>query len=99
MKTLNEVIKALEELGDFVAECNYCSAEYCNKSYEFDKCYSGEALHYLKAFRDAKNTLEREKDRYREAVKNCEEAENKYKMLSGKLEGFPTADVRKNLRY
>jgi hypothetical protein len=38
-----------------------------------------DALHYLKAFRDAKDALEREKDRYAEAVKNCERAENIYK--------------------
>lgn len=40
--------------------------------------------------------LQAEIARYMDAVKSCEQAENKYKMLSGKLEGFPTAD---NLNY
>ena len=44
-----------------------------------------DALHYLKAFRYAKDTLELEKDRYREAVRNCEEAELKYRKLAQSL--------------
>ncbi len=68
MKTLNEVIKTLEDCevrGGF-----------------FDWKYGiSDALHYLEAFRDAKDALEAEKDRYAEAVRNCELAENKYRQL------------------
>lgn len=67
MRTLNEVIEAIE---------------VCRDSYVAGKIIKSDALHYLKAFRDAKDTLEREKDRYAEAVKNCERAENKYKKLT-----------------
>lgn len=44
-----------------------------------------DALHYLKAFRDAKDTLEAEKDRYSEAVRNCEQAENKFRKMEDEL--------------
>ena len=64
MKTLDEVIKALEELGDFVAECNYCSAEYCNESYEFDKCFAGDALHYLREYQKEKTILKDSKEHW-----------------------------------
>ena len=40
--------------------------------------WEADALHYLKVFRDAKATLEFEKDNYRKAVDNCEKAELKY---------------------
>lgn len=105
MKTLDEVIKALEDLGEFVAECNYCSAEYCNESYAGDKCYLGEALNYLREYRmqlddivAKRKKLEAEIDRYQEAVRNCEEAENKYRMLKGELEGFPS-NMKMNIRW
>ena len=58
MKTLDEVISALEENGDFVAECSYCSANYCDKSYRMAKCYTGDALYYLKEYQKKKKTLE-----------------------------------------
>lgn len=93
MKTLDEVIEAQERCATY-PNCHFCflhAGPVCE--------WIQDALHYLKAFRDAKDALEAEKDRYAEAVKNCEEAENKYKMLSGKLDGFPTADIRKMLRY
>ena len=102
MKTLDEVITGLEVCsnGQGCENCPY--AVYDEDGFEqYLDCekMNTDALHYLKALRYAKTTLEAEKERYQEAVKNCEEAENKYKMLSGKLDGFPTADVRKNLRY
>ena len=50
-----------------------------------DEGLFADALHYLKAFRYAKDTLELEKDRYREAVRNCEEAELKYRKLAQSL--------------
>ena len=62
MKTLDEVIAMIERHMHL-----YCAAQY-----------DGPCLYYLKEYRDAKDTLEREKDRYQEAVKNCEEAVNKY---------------------
>ena len=38
-----------------------------------------DALFYLRAFRDAENAVEEEKKRYQEAIKNCEQTENKYR--------------------
>lgn len=34
----------------------------------------------------------------KDAVKRCEEAENKYRMLKGELEGFPS-NTRMNIRW
>ena len=73
MKTLDEVIKALDNDCKKCGECPYVEEKHCRIEIGHD------ALHYLIAFRDAKDTLEREKDRYAEAVKNCERAENIYK--------------------
>ena len=92
MKTLDEVIKACEETVSDV-----------DRGVDIEGCFLGatetrDALHYLRAFRDAKDTLEREKYRYQEAVKNCEEAENKYRTLKGELEGFPST-TRMNIRW
>lgn len=85
MKTLEDIIEALENC--LIDPCPDCTM-YINGECQKDKY----ALKYLKEY-------QAQKDNYQEAVKNCEEAENKYKMLSGKLEGFPTADISKNLRY
>ena len=81
MKTLDEVIKAYEicmSCTDDDDDCKGCP--YADDGEP--KCYGADkkdALHYLKAFRDAKYALEAEKDRYAEAVRNCERAENKYR--------------------
>ena len=81
MKTLDEVIDAMERCSKpHYFDCTGCP-------YEDDEAETGcwsddrdvDVLHYLRAFRDAKDTLEAEKDRYQEAVRNCEEAENKYR--------------------
>lgn len=78
MKTLDEVIKALEWcIDDSHDDCEGCPYD----TGEVTDCHdrNADALHYLKAFQDAKDTLEREKDRYAEAVRNCEQAEGIYK--------------------
>ena len=79
MKTLDEVITAIGLCwADHCFDCPYHEKKHeesCIRKRDTD------ALHYLKAFRDAKDTLEREKDRYAEAVRNCERAENKYKRM------------------
>ena len=85
MKTLEDIIEALENC--LIDPCPDCIM-YINNECQKDKY----ALKYLKEY-------QLQKDNYQEAIRNCEEAENKYKMLSGKLDGFPTADIRKNLRY
>lgn len=81
MKTLDEVIKALEICIGY--NCSDAEHDVCPYFGESDmgciKEPEKDALHYLKAFQDAKDTLEREKDRYAEAIKNCERAENIYK--------------------
>ena len=82
MRTLDEVIKAMEmcttspEDDEMCPGCPYADADGNPECVGRDK---DDALHYLKAFRDAKDTLVREKDRYAEAVKNCERAEGIYK--------------------
>ena len=70
MKTLDEVIEGIEA---------------CRDSYVAGKIIKDDALHYLKAFRDAKDTLEAEKDRYAEAVRNCEQAENRFRKMEDEL--------------
>ena len=69
MRTLNEVIEELQ----YWDTCD----EYPESFYDDE--VTRDVLHYLKAFRDAKDTLEKEKDRYAKAVRNCKRAENKYK--------------------
>lgn len=77
MKTLEEVIEAERHcIGNGCRGCPYDIVTYggsceCNE----------DVLHYLEAFRDAKNSLDTERDRYAEAVRNCEIAENKYREL------------------
>ena len=76
MKTLDEVIKAVEDARVQVETGTSYWVDYRDN----DELKT-DALHYLQAFRDAKDTLEREKDRYAEAVRNCDKAEVKYTML------------------
>ena len=45
-----------------------------------------DALHYLTDYRDKNRQLDVEKARYQEAVRNCEEAENKYRMAQDALD-------------
>lgn len=45
-----------------------------------------DALHYLTDYRDKNRQLDVEKARYQEAVRNCEEAENKYRMAQEALD-------------
>lgn len=66
MKTLNEVIEWMEKI---VLPMTF-------------EAVKEDALHYLKAFRDAKDTLEMEKDRYAEAVANCNAVETKYMLMA-----------------
>ncbi len=83
MKTLDEVIKGFECCQEInCAECPYANWDNTDKVRCDPMDKEDDSLHYLKAFRDAKNTLEAEKDRYAEAVKNCERAENKYRKLA-----------------
>ena len=70
-KPLNELI---EDLGHAEPASRYGDVQIMVEDLT-------DALHYLQAFRDAKDTLEREKDRYAEAVRNCDKAEAKYTML------------------
>lgn len=80
IRPIDEVIEALSICRNVdpyrvCRECPYPDTEGCMDM------LMGDALFYMKALRDAKDTLEREKERYQEAVKNCEKAENKYYML------------------
>lgn len=74
MKKLNEVIAEMEY------EAEYNSGE--------QRSYDADALHYLKtyqanqhAYEENSRKAEEARERYQEAVKNCELAENKYKRL------------------
>lgn len=98
MKTLEDIIEALENC--LIDPCPDCTM-YINGECQKDKY----ALKYLKEYQEKKvsivkqiEDLEREKYRYQEAVKNCEEAESKYRMLKGELEGFPS-NTRMNIRW
>ena len=71
MKTLDEVIEELQ----YWDTCD----EYPECFYDFE--VTRDALHYLKAFRDAMDTLESEKDKYVEAVINCKAVETKYMLM------------------
>ena len=105
MKTLDEVMHALEVCtsgycSNHDGDCPYLGHYKCNEEQR-----KLDALHYLQEYRMLKDdivakrkTLEAEIDRYQEAVKKCEEAENKYRMLNGELEGFPS-NMRMNIRW
>ena len=77
MQTLDEVIKALEYCTGF----DFVRCQDCPGYSEPDCGIQNDALHYLKAFRDAKDTLEAEKERYQEAVSNCNAVETKYMLM------------------
>ena len=82
MKTLDEVIRAIDYCM-FTSDCSPCSYK------EVKDCAREkmkDALHYLQDYRmlvndfaEKRQELEDEKARYQEAVRNCEEAENKYR--------------------
>lgn len=94
MKTLDEVIQALEWcISDTEDDCAGCPYDG-----EDGGCHQRnlDALHYLKAFRYAKDTLELEKDRYQEAVRNCEAAELKYRKLAQSLGEVGNAEIPLN---
>lgn len=69
MKTLNEVIKNLEDGTE------HLSAMLISRETWSD------ALHYLKNYRDTKKWLDLEKRNYAEAVKNCERPKAKYTQM------------------
>jgi hypothetical protein len=98
MKTLEDIIEALENC--LIDPCPDCTM-YINGECQKDKY----ALKYLKEYRmmmddivAKRKKLESEIDRYQEAVRNCEEVENKYRMLMCELEGFPS-NMRMNIRW
>ena len=81
MKTLDKVIAELEDapLGEF-------------SEVEIDYATVQDALTYLKEYRmqlddivAKRKALDAEKDRYAEAVRNCEKAENKYRKMEDEL--------------
>ena len=86
MKTLDEVIKAFEQCKD--DKCYGCA--YHEKVHA-NSCIAkrnSDALQYLKTYRENRQTYiensrkaEEARERYLEAVKNCELAENKYRKL------------------
>lgn len=76
MKTLNEVIKAIE----WCTELDQSGCGACPYVDDADnRCYADDALHYLKEYRAEKANLEIIKGNYQDAVANCEKAENKFK--------------------
>lgn len=83
MKTLDEVIKALDNCADVNA--NFEACECCEYRDIRDDGYDcgrlqmmEDALHYLKNYRDSKAWIKLEKKNYTEAVKNCEQTEARY---------------------
>ena len=69
MRTLDEVIKAVEE----DLEC--ANVSYPETFYDYDN--HKDALHYLKEFQDAKNALDAERERTIEAYCQWEDAKEK----------------------
>lgn len=87
MKTLDEVIKAYE-LSCGKKDCSQCPYDDECLDHFVCECYErmDDTFHYLKEYRmmmddivAKRKKLEAEIDRYQEAVRNCEEAENKYR--------------------
>lgn len=106
MKTLDEVLKSYE-LSCGKKDCAQCPYDDECLDHFVCECYErmNDTLHYLKDYgmlvddiAEKRKELEDEKARYQEAVKKCEEAENKYRMLKGELEGFPS-NMRMNIRW
>lgn len=92
MKTLDEVINALEICGhDESPKCPYFDTEHwccCEDHMRSIYPLKNDALHYLRNYRENQHAYEEgnrkaeeARERYLEAVKNCELAENKYKRL------------------
>lgn len=84
MKTLDEVIWAVENCDSAIDDCAHCA--YYKEDCENLRPLRADALHYLKDYRmlvndfaEKRQELEDEKARYQEAVKNCETAENRHK--------------------
>jgi len=87
MKTLDEVIKAYE-LSCGKKDCAQCPYNDECLDHFTCECYErmDDTFHYLKEYRmlkddivEKRKKLEDEIAHYQEAVKNCEEAENKYR--------------------
>ena len=72
MKMLDEPYMTLNELIVYLEKITLPMTHEAVKT---------DCIHYLKELRYAKTTLEAEKERYQEAVKNCELAENRYKQM------------------
>lgn len=87
MKTLDEVIRVIEDGKAQTIGCDSCVCHPDSCQYECDLV---DSLLYLKMYRSDKLQWEREKDdmqsRYQEAIDNCERAENKFKMALKKLD-------------
>ena len=82
MKTLSEVINALEKCTDYEAECEGCPYKDENEGgLECEMRNLEEVLGYLKEYRDSKAWLELEKKNYAEAIRNCDKAEAKYTLM------------------
>ena len=99
MKTLDEVIQAVDYCR-FSSDCNPCPYRE-SKSCAREKMT--DALHYLQHYRmlgndfaEKRQELEDEKARYQEAVRNCEEAELKYRKLAQSLGEVGNAEIPLN---
>lgn len=82
MKTLDEVIKELQEQIDDEMNCEY-SSNWIVSKYDVE-----DAIHYLKEYRERLSQLQNMMDRYeindrnyQEAVQNCEMVQMKYQQL------------------
>ena len=93
MKTIDEVIRSFE-LSCGKKDCGQCPYDDECLDHHVCECYErmADALHYLKEYRmqlddivAKRQALEAEKDRYAEAVRNCEQAENKYRKMEDEL--------------
>ena len=78
VKTLDEVIKAYEICHASILDCDGCPYDNGMRWRDSD-CYIADAIHYLQAYRANQQTYvensrkaEEARERYMEAVRNCE---------------------------
>lgn len=59
-KTLDELIDTMQDVHNQVSVCEFCSAAYCNYTYNDGECFVTEAINYLKQYRNEIRLLDEE---------------------------------------
>ena len=93
MKTLDEVIKGMEDCQNMIVDCEHGCPMLREGEPECDK--EQLALHYLKEYRDHQQRLLTLCDNYGDAISNCHQAENKYRKMEDELNAIRREFVEK----